>query len=661
MIVKDNNSKAVLTGNMEVSEGTISLNKETFGLIIKGIYDDKVLASCREPIFNAVDAHIEANKKDIPIVIHSPTDLEPFFYVQDYGVGMSEDFVRKTFMNLGESTKRNTNDLVGNKGVGSKAPFSMVDSFDVISNYNGVKSTYLVFLDNGIPKVTKIKEEGTDERNGVKVQFHVEKKYIQDYRSAIASCLRYAKFPFIITDPLTQLMLDGDKSEAQYTFVEDGWKMDILMGYTSSDESRVVMGHQPYRSKYLESLNQYPAICVEIPIGDCNINPGREWTIEGQDDGGFKERLEVFVQKGLALRGAEIVELLEAVDTAEAARTIVRDCGIFGKIYGRDFLKKKFDSVFCGGNFGDCEVFGGGLNKGRIGYSRYLDQEFYSGSLLVFNDANSKYNRNKCNYLSEQTGKNVYFVRDPEYAVIFKSVTQDPFFSGTIKLLSELPRRPSNKGTSSTKYEAGYWVKKLEKDGYFRRERILKSEFKKIKYCIPYEGDIQRGDCWLGPVGNLYQQDYDGIRNALGVPEGEDLYLISESRLLWTDENCKYFTESSVSLLLEEDAWKFLLHRAANEGPYEVLKSKLSKIIQLQDFSEYTPHFRKWEGNTYWKYKHLNKRAQSIITNRVKCANAYIKKLESKYPILQFVELRHWENPAMIEYRDMMDSKRGVK
>lgn len=46
MIVNSNETKAVLTGNMEVTRGSISLNKETFGLIIKGIYEDKVLASC---------------------------------------------------------------------------------------------------------------------------------------------------------------------------------------------------------------------------------------------------------------------------------------------------------------------------------------------------------------------------------------------------------------------------------------------------------------------------------------------------------------------------------------------------------------------------------------------------------------------------------------
>ena len=78
MIVNSNETKAVLTGNMEVTRGSISLNKETFGLIIKGIYEDKVLASCREPIFNAVDSHVESGRGDVPIIIHSPTELTIF-------------------------------------------------------------------------------------------------------------------------------------------------------------------------------------------------------------------------------------------------------------------------------------------------------------------------------------------------------------------------------------------------------------------------------------------------------------------------------------------------------------------------------------------------------------------------------------------------------
>lgn len=108
MIIKSDHKEATILGKSEVTTGTIALNAETFGLIIKGIYKDPLLASCREPIFNAVDAHVEAGRKDVPIKIHTPTDLEPYFSVQDEGLGMSEETVRTIFMTLGDSTKRQT-------------------------------------------------------------------------------------------------------------------------------------------------------------------------------------------------------------------------------------------------------------------------------------------------------------------------------------------------------------------------------------------------------------------------------------------------------------------------------------------------------------------------------------------------------------------------
>lgn len=73
MIIKSDHKEATILGKSEVTTGTIALNAETFGLIIKGIYKDPLLASCREPIFNAVDAHVEAGRKDVPIKIHTPT------------------------------------------------------------------------------------------------------------------------------------------------------------------------------------------------------------------------------------------------------------------------------------------------------------------------------------------------------------------------------------------------------------------------------------------------------------------------------------------------------------------------------------------------------------------------------------------------------------
>lgn len=162
-------------------------------------------------------------------------------------------------------------------------------------------------------------------------------------------------------------------------------------------------------------------------------------------------------------------------------------------------------------------------------------------------------------------------------------------------------------------------------------------------------------------MSNIYQQDYDRVHAALQIPEGEDLYLVSESRLLWTDPDCQYVTEKNVEHLLKEDAWKFLLTRAANETSYDSLYRQLGKIIPMQDFGSYRPHFHKWEGSTTWKYGELNHRAKILIANRVKCGKAYIARLEKKYPLLKHVGLKYWDTPAMIEYRELIDTKNNIK
>lgn len=222
MIIKSDHKEATTLGKSEVTTGTIALNAETFGLIIKGIYKDPLLASCREPIFNAVDAHVEAGRKDVPIKIHTPTDLEPYFSVQDEGLGMSEETVRTIFMTLGDSTKRQSNELVGAKGIGSKAPLSKVEAFNVISVYNGTRSEYLVFMDKGIPKVTKTRSEPSTQHNGITIMFPVNKRDVSAYRHAIASCLNYAKFPFEVSDPITTRMLEQFRSNIDYTYKKMG-------------------------------------------------------------------------------------------------------------------------------------------------------------------------------------------------------------------------------------------------------------------------------------------------------------------------------------------------------------------------------------------------------------------------------------------------------
>ena len=163
MIVNNDRSEAFVSGGSSAVTGTIAMNPEMFDLIIRGIYKNPALAAVREPLFNAVDAHTEAGAKDVPVEIHVPTSLESWYSVKDHGVGMSPECVEKTFMCLGESTKRSSNELVGAKGIGSKAPLAICDMIKVTSVFNGLKSVYTVFMDKGLPKVICNRRKETKE------------------------------------------------------------------------------------------------------------------------------------------------------------------------------------------------------------------------------------------------------------------------------------------------------------------------------------------------------------------------------------------------------------------------------------------------------------------------------------------------------------------
>lgn len=131
MIINREKPKAEISTNVRAITGTIAMNAEMFALVIKGIYEDEILAAVREPLFNAVDAHVMNGNQHLALEIHSPTDLEPYYSVRDFGPGMAPEMVETTFMTLGDSTKRDRNDQVGAKGVGSKAPLATTDMFTV--------------------------------------------------------------------------------------------------------------------------------------------------------------------------------------------------------------------------------------------------------------------------------------------------------------------------------------------------------------------------------------------------------------------------------------------------------------------------------------------------------------------------------------------------
>lgn len=146
----------------------IKATGKAFRILSSGLYKDKILAIVRELSCNAYDAHKAAGNEKTPFVIHLPNALEPFFSIRDFGTGLSHDDLMTIYTTYFESTKTESNDYIGALGLGSKSPFSYVDSFTVTSYFNGVQRTYTAFINEyDCPTVVQMGGFETDEDGNV--------------------------------------------------------------------------------------------------------------------------------------------------------------------------------------------------------------------------------------------------------------------------------------------------------------------------------------------------------------------------------------------------------------------------------------------------------------------------------------------------------------
>ena len=163
-----------------------------FGVLRNQLYSDKILAVVREYSANAVDANVEAGKEDQAIVVTAPNAFDPTFRVRDFGNGLNEEEIRDIYANYGESTKRKSNKLIGQLGLGSKSAFAYGDNFVIDSYVNGKKSTYNAYIDpSQIGMIAKMNEEETSEPNGVEICIPVKYADIYGFKDKIKNFFKF--------------------------------------------------------------------------------------------------------------------------------------------------------------------------------------------------------------------------------------------------------------------------------------------------------------------------------------------------------------------------------------------------------------------------------------------------------------------------------------
>jgi len=131
-------------GAGKVSSFKIAQSAEFFQVLANTLYSQKELATVREVLCNAWDAHIAAERTDTAVEI-TLTDDEVIF--RDFGTGIAPERMEEVYLTLGGgSTKTHDGSQTGGFGLGSAAPFAFVDHFEVTSCFEGTKTIYNLSL-----------------------------------------------------------------------------------------------------------------------------------------------------------------------------------------------------------------------------------------------------------------------------------------------------------------------------------------------------------------------------------------------------------------------------------------------------------------------------------------------------------------------------------
>jgi hypothetical protein len=266
---------------------TIKMTPQMAKLLSSQTYTDKVMAAVREPLSNAYDSQTRAGNM-VPVDLHLPTPLEPWFSLRDYGTGMSHEKVLSHMFSYGESDKRDTNTEIGGFAIGAKAFYAYTDICTITSWHDGTVRRYAATKDkHGLPQGQLIDEAQTELPNGVEIRFPVNQGEYEIFKEKTARVLTFLDLPYVCN------LGDGFKVNKPSVFFSteiDGYRIDLI----PHGDTKVIMGGIAYsvpsdtlwsyaKEKvgcYLENVKCH----VHLPIGAMEIAASRESLSPTEED-----------------------------------------------------------------------------------------------------------------------------------------------------------------------------------------------------------------------------------------------------------------------------------------------------------------------------------------------------------------------------------------
>jgi hypothetical protein len=252
----------------------MSIDAEDFPFLaemLNSLYSNTILAILREYATNAWDSHVDAGVTR-PIEITLPTESDLHLTVRDYGLGLSVDDIRTVFSKYGASTKRGSNAVAGQLGMGSKSALSYADMFVITAVKGGVKVRAIQTKDeNGVGEIQIKDTVGTDEPNGVQIKVPVGRWDIDRFADEAENLFQF-------WEPGT-VLIDG-KAPAEPDWKASALPLDddtlLVRPDAGLYNSYVIMGNVPYPVDDVSVGRTSVRFVARLNIGDVHFVPSRE-------------------------------------------------------------------------------------------------------------------------------------------------------------------------------------------------------------------------------------------------------------------------------------------------------------------------------------------------------------------------------------------------
>lgn len=306
------------------------------------LYSEPLSAAIREYVSNAVDANVEAGVTK-PVQLTLPErDNDGTLKVQDYGKGLDYLGIVSVFANFGTSTKRDSDNLIGGFGIGSKSGLAVSNAINVVSVCNGYLNEFVLErTSEGIFTRFIRENEETTQDSGTCVTVEVNHNYYGDARTVaeemvpVIAC--WSKSDVYVTNSSVDTNTGKDdfflNEKCNDYRIPDTW-VELPHGYIASRplfayKSNILVGNVTYEQSEWRDFNGNPRCddfythyALKMGIQDVKVTYSRE-QIDWQSNQETREN----IRETTKLFKKEVTEFIHnLVDTATDNVDLIKKC-----------------------------------------------------------------------------------------------------------------------------------------------------------------------------------------------------------------------------------------------------------------------------------------------------------------------------------------------